>query len=54
MANTKKEIIPVPNRLIIHSEEELCQKIDEADEDFRLGRTVDAEEAIIGLSEKYC
>lgn len=38
--------LPAPERLIVRSKEELRQKIAEADEDIRAGRTSDAREAI--------
>ena len=42
-----------PERLIVRNKEELRQKIAEADEDIRAGRTSDAREAINRLREKY-
>lgn len=45
--------LPAPERIIVHSQEELRQKIAEADEDIRAGRTSNAREAIDRLRAKY-
>lgn len=45
--------LPAPERLIVRNKEELRQKIAEADEDIRAGRTSDAKEAIDRLRAKY-
>lgn len=45
--------LPEPERVIIHDQEELRQKIAEADEDIRAGRTSDAKASISGLRTKY-
>lgn len=45
--------LPAPERLIVRNKEELRQKIAEADEDIRAGRTSDAREAIDRLRAKY-
>lgn len=45
--------LPVPERLIVRSKEELRQKIAEADEDIRTGRSSDAREAIDRLRAKH-
>ncbi|HBH95477.1 MAG TPA: type II toxin-antitoxin system antitoxin, RelB/DinJ family [Ruminococcaceae bacterium] len=45
--------LPVSERTLIRSKEDLYSKLDEADDDIRLGRTSDAKEAICRLREKY-
>lgn len=45
--------LPVSERVLIRSKEDLYSKLDEADEDIRLGRTSDAKETIGRLREKY-
>lgn len=45
--------LPAPERLIVRNKEELRQKIAEADEDIRAGRTSDARESINRLREKH-
>lgn len=45
--------LPVSERVLIRSKEDLYSKLDEADDDIRLGRTSDAKEAISRLREKY-
>lgn len=44
--------IPAPERVIVRSEEDLAQKLAEAMEDVRNGRTVSAEEVFKRLEEK--
>ena len=45
--------LPVPESLIIRSKEELRQKIADADEDIRAGRSSDAREAIDRLRARH-
>lgn len=45
--------LPAPKRVIARNKEELRQKIAEADEDIRAGRTSDARETIDRLRAKY-
>lgn len=45
--------LPVSERVLIRSKEDLYWKLDEAEEDIRLGKTSDAKDVIAGLREKY-
>ena len=45
--------IPAPERVIVRSEEELSQKLSEAIEDVKNGKTVPADEVFKRLEEKY-
>lgn len=45
--------LPAPQRLTVENINELRQKINEAEEDIKLGRTSDAKETIDRLRKKY-
>lgn len=43
----------LPESVVVRNIDELIQKLDEAEEDIRAGRTMDAKEAIERLKKKY-
>lgn len=45
--------LPAPERVIVKNTEELCQKLDEAEEDFKQGKTITADEVFGRLRGKY-
>lgn len=45
--------LPAPDRVLVRNKEELYQKLDEAEEDIRSGRTSDAKEALGRMKNKY-
>lgn len=45
--------LPAPERIIVRSEEELCKKLEEAEEDVRCGRVSDANEVFDRLRKKH-
>lgn len=45
--------LPVSERILVKTKEDLYKKLDEAEEDIRLGRTLDAQDVIDRLREKY-
>lgn len=45
--------LPAPERTMIHSKEELYQKLRESEEDIHSGNTYTADEVFSSLREKY-
>ena len=45
--------LPVSERILVKTKEDLYKKLDEAEEDIRLGRTSNAQDVIDRLREKY-
>ena len=44
---------PAPRELIVHSIDELYEKLVEAEEDYKAGRVFDADEVLAELRERY-
>ena len=47
------QLPPAPEELIVHSIDELYEKLVEAEEDIKAGRFVDGDKALAELREKY-
>lgn len=45
--------LPASERILVKTKEDLYKKLDEAEEDIRLGRTSNAQDVIDRLREKY-
>ena len=48
------DLIGVPPELIVHSEEELLERLAESERDVREGRVRDAFEMLMEVRQKYC